>query len=330
MGTYVKASSESAADAGDRANDALRIDGREIRAKVVGEGANLGVTQRARIEYALGGGRINTDAIDNSAGVDTSDHEVNLKILLNAAVIAGDLTLKQRNQVLRERTDDVAGHVLRDNYLQGLALSLAEAQAAERLDAEARLMHAMEKAGKLDRTVEFLPDDSVVAQRRAQERGLVRPEHAVLMAYVKNTLAHELTATDLPDDPHPKEDLFAYFPPALVERFRPQIEATPLSRHWASALARPYQPRRRLNTPAGWRLGGKSAFPWRSRSALPSSTSWSQPSISSSSRSQCEPMSPSSAAGSSRSARASAWISCAWPRASSRLTPPGASLRSAP
>jgi glutamate dehydrogenase len=230
IGTYIKASSESHGDAGDRANDAVRIDATRIRAKVVGEGANLGVTQRARIEYALAGGRINTDAIDNSAGVDTSDHEVNLKILLNAAVASGDLTMKQRNQTLRERTDDVAAHVLRDNYLQGLALTLAEAQSAERLDAEARLMHAMEKAGKLDRAVEFLPDDTAIAQRRAQERGLVRPEQAVLMAYVKNTLAHELTATDLPDDPQLKQDLFAYFPPALVERFRPQIETHRLRR----------------------------------------------------------------------------------------------------
>ncbi|HKF71721.1 MAG TPA: NAD-glutamate dehydrogenase [Stellaceae bacterium] len=230
IGTYIKASTESHGDAGDRGNDAIRIDATQIRAKVVGEGANLGVTQHARIEYALKGGRINTDAIDNSAGVDTSDHEVNLKILLNAAVSAGDLTMKQRNQTLRERTDDVAAHVLRDNYLQGLALTLAESQAAERLDAEARLMREMEKVGKLDRAVEFLPDESVVAQRRAAERGLVRPEHAVLMAYVKNTLAHELTATDLPDDPHLKTDLLAYFPPALVERFRPQIEAHRLRR----------------------------------------------------------------------------------------------------
>ncbi len=230
IGTYIKASTEGHADAGDRANDPVRIDAPQIRAKVVGEGANLGVTQRARIEYALRGGRINTDAIDNSAGVDTSDHEVNLKILLNAAVTAGDLTMKQRNQTLRERTDDVAGLVLRDNYLQGLALTLAGAQATERLDAEARLMRDMEKAAKLDRAVEFLPDDGVIAQRRAADRGLVRPEHAVLMAYVKNTLAHELTATDLPDDPHLKEDLFAYFPPALVERFKPQIEAHRLRR----------------------------------------------------------------------------------------------------
>jgi glutamate dehydrogenase len=230
IGTYIKASTESQAEAGDRANDSVRIDARQIRARVVGEGANLGVTQRARIEYALGGGRINTDAIDNSAGVDTSDHEVNLKILLNAAVASGDLTTKQRNQTLRERTDDVAAHVLRDNYLQGLALTLAEAQAAERLDAEARLMRAMEKAGKLDRAVEFLPDDTVLAQRGGLGRGLVRPEHAVLMAYVKNTLAHELTATDLPDDPQLKDDLLAYFPPALVERFRPQIETHRLRR----------------------------------------------------------------------------------------------------
>src|SRR5262249_46607821 len=152
-------------------------------ARVVGEGANLGVTQRARVEYALKGGRINTDAIDNSAGVDTSDHEVNLKVLLNAAVAAGDLTMKQRNQPLREHADDVAALGRRDNYLQGFALTMAEAEAPQRIDAEARLMRALEKAGKLDRGVEFLPDDETMAQRAAQQIGLTRPEHAVLMAY---------------------------------------------------------------------------------------------------------------------------------------------------
>ncbi len=230
IGTYVKATSESHAEAGDRANDAVRINATEIRARVVGEGANLGLTQRGRVEYALAGGRINTDAIDNSAGVDTSDHEVNLKILLNASVAAGDLTMKQRNQVLGGLTDDVAALVLADNYLQGLALTLAQAQAAERLDAEARLMHTMEKVGKLDRAVEFLPDDHAIAARQAQGKGLTRPEQAVLMAYVKNNLAHDLVATDLPDDPHLKQDLVAYFPTSLAKRFGPQIETHRLRR----------------------------------------------------------------------------------------------------
>jgi len=230
IGTYIKASTETHADAGDRANDPVRINATKIKAKVVGEGANLGVTQRARIEYATCGGRINTDAIDNSAGVDTSDHEVNLKILLNAAVASGDLTLKQRNTVLREITDDVAGLVLRDNYLQGLALTLAQMQAADRLDAQARFMRALEKAGKLDRAVEFLPDDEALAERASGRRGLTRPELAVLLAYAKNTLAQDLDGTDLPDDPHLLADLEAYFPPKLVERFRPQIAGHRLRR----------------------------------------------------------------------------------------------------
>ena len=230
IGTYVKATTESQAEAGDRANDAIRINAPEIRARVVGEGANLGVTQRGRVEYALLGGRINTDAIDNSAGVDTSDHEVNLKILLNASVASGDLTMKQRNQTLRSLTDEVAGLVLADNYLQGLALTLAQAQAAERLDAEARLMHAMERAGKLDRAVEFLPDDQEIAARQNQGKGLTRPEQAVLLAYVKNNLAHDLVATDLPDDPHLRQDLVAYFPTALAKRFAAQIETHRLRR----------------------------------------------------------------------------------------------------
>jgi glutamate dehydrogenase len=230
IGTYVKASHESQADVGDRANDAVRIDAIAIRARVVGEGANLAVTQRGRVEYALKGGRINTDAIDNSAGVDTSDHEVNIKILLNAAVAAGDLTLKQRNDLLRRMTDDVAALVLRDNYLQGLALSLEEHERVGRFDRHVRVMRELERAGKLDRAVEFLPDDEVLHERAQARQGLTRPELAVLLAYVKTTLFDDLLESDLPDDPQLEEDLCGYFPPILVERFKPGILAHRLKR----------------------------------------------------------------------------------------------------
>ena len=167
----VKATDETHAEVGDRANDALRINGDELRAKVVGEGANLGVTQRGRIEARSGGGRINTDAIDNSAGVDTSDHEVNIKILLNEMVSAGDLTLKQRDKLLAEMTDEVGTLVLRDNYLQTAgAVSGAEAQAPALLDQQGRFMRALERAGQLDRGVEFLPRRRRSSRRAADRR----------------------------------------------------------------------------------------------------------------------------------------------------------------
>jgi glutamate dehydrogenase len=225
IGTYVKAKAERNADVGDRANDALRVDAEDLRATVVGEGANLGVTQRGRIAYALKGGRINTDAIDNSAGVDTSDHEVNIKILLDAVVAAGDLTVKQRNGLLHGTTDAVAELVLADNYLQGLALSLAEAQGPERLDQQIRVMRALERAGELDRAVEFLPGDEELAARAAAGQSLTRPELAVLMAYVKNSLAHQLAGSDIARDPQLERDLRGYFPPMLVERFGDAIPA---------------------------------------------------------------------------------------------------------
>ena len=230
IGTYVKASGESAADAGDRANDALRIDGKEIAARVVGEGANLGVTQRGRIEYALKGGRINSDAIDNSAGVDTSDHEVNLKILLNAVAAAGGLDRAGRDQQLAAMTDEVAALVLRDNYLQGEALSLAERQGVDVLDQQIRLMRSLERSGKLSRAIEFLPDDETLAARAASRIGLTRPELAVLLSYAKMTLDAELLPSALPDDPELVGDLLRYFPAPLVERYRPAIERHRLRR----------------------------------------------------------------------------------------------------
>jgi glutamate dehydrogenase len=224
IGTYVKASQESHADVGDRANDALRIDGREIAAKVVGEGANLGATQRGRIEYALKGGRINTDAIDNSAGVDTSDHEVNLKILLDAVVAAGGLDVAGRNRELASVTDEVAALVLRDNYLQGQALSLAETQGPDILDQQVRLMRRLERAGKLSRPIEFLPDDETLTARAAARIGLTRPELAVLLAYAKTTLYADLLESELPDDPALAGDLLLYFPQPFAVRHRPAIE----------------------------------------------------------------------------------------------------------
>jgi glutamate dehydrogenase len=223
IGTYVRASSETNAEVGDRANDALRITGEELRAKVVGEGANLGVTQRGRIEAAMKGVRINTDALDNSAGVDTSDHEVNIKILLNEAVQAGDLTMKQRDKLLVEMTDEVGQLVLRDNYLQSQALSIAEAQSFTLLDQQTRFMRALERSGKLDREIEFLPDDETVRQRLNLRIGLTRPEMAVLLAYAKNSIYDELLPSDLPDDPQLEDDLVKYFPSALRQSYKEQI-----------------------------------------------------------------------------------------------------------
>jgi glutamate dehydrogenase len=230
IGTYVKASTESTAEAGDRANDALRIDGREIGAKVVGEGANLALTQRGRIEYALAGGRLNTDAIDNSAGVDTSDHEVNIKIGAGAMLASGKLKADKRNAFLATMTDAVGSLVLEDNYLQTLALSIAEAEAPALLDEHARLMRSLERAGKLDRAIEYLPDDETLAQRAAAKRGLTRPELAVLLAYAKNAIYAELLTTDLPDEPELEEELLAYFPRQMVQLSQADLKAHRLRR----------------------------------------------------------------------------------------------------
>jgi len=230
IGTYVKAPHESHIEVGDRANDALRIDGDKVRAKVVGEGANLAVTERGRVAYALAGGRINTDAIDNSAGVDMSDHEVNIKILLDRAIASGVLAAPEREPLLAGMTDDVAGLVLRDNYLQGEALSVAEARGVAMLDRQIRLMRDLERSGRLDRALEFLPDDESIAARAAQRRGLVRPELAVLLAYAKMALYGELLASDLPDAVELEGELRSYFPAALRDRLAAQIAAHPLHR----------------------------------------------------------------------------------------------------
>src|SRR6185436_10762853 len=219
-----KASWEDQAAARDRANDAIRINGNELRVRVVGEGANLGFTQNGRIEYALLEGRINTDAIDNSAGVDTSDHEVNIKILLYDAIARGELAgIEERNRILAEMTDDVARLVLRDNYEQTQAISVVHTQGEALLDGQARFMRALEKAGKLNRAVEYLPDDETIAERHTQHIGLTRPELAVLLAYAKLALYEELLKSDLPDDPQLVDDLVLYFPDELQVRFRDAI-----------------------------------------------------------------------------------------------------------
>jgi glutamate dehydrogenase len=219
IGTYVKASAETHADAGDKANDSVRVDASELRCRVVGEGGNLGLTQRARIEYSLGGGRVNTDAIDNSGGVDCSDHEVNIKILLNSVVADGDLTEKQRNQLLADMTEAVAALVLKDNYEQTETLSMSETQAASMLDVHGRLIRSLEQSGKLDRALEALPSDEEIAERKREHGALARPELATLLAYSKIYLYTELLDSDVPEDPYLSAELEAYFPPPLRERF---------------------------------------------------------------------------------------------------------------
>ncbi|MET8681470.1 NAD-glutamate dehydrogenase [Streptomyces sp. NPDC004647] len=236
IGTYVKASTETHADVGDKANDAIRVDGQDLRVKVVGEGGNLGLTQLGRIEFARSGGpggaggKINTDAIDNSAGVDTSDHEVNIKILLNKVVEDGDMTVKQRNKLLAEMTDEVGALVLRNNYAQNIALANAVAQAPSLLHAHQRFIRRLERDGRLDRDLEFLPTDRQIRERLGSGRGLTQPELAVLLAYLKITVAEELITTDLPDDPYLQRLLHAYFPKALNERFVEHIDNHALRR----------------------------------------------------------------------------------------------------
>ena len=237
IGTYVKSSRESQADAGDRANDAIRINGDEVRARVIGEGGNLGCSQLGRIEYARQGGRINTDFIDNSAGVDTSDHEVNLKILLGLAIQRGELTLDERNQLLEECASDVVGHVLYDNYLQAQILSQELAISTQRIENYEDLMIQLEEEGELERDVEFLPGADEMQQRRSGGEGMYRPELAVLLAYAKRWIAAELLDSDLPDSPYLAVDLARYFPAKVVERFGTLMAEHPLRRELIATIA---------------------------------------------------------------------------------------------
>jgi len=230
IGTYIKATDQRDAEVGDKANDAIRLNACDLRAKVIGEGANLGVTQGGRIEFARSGGIINTDAIDNAAGVDCSDHEVNFKILLGAAESDGLLTDDERNKLLEEMTDNVSSLVLRNNYMQTLALSLATASAGEDLDSHRRFMQALERQDRLDRDVEQLPNDEKLEELALAGEGLTSPELAVLMAYSKNTLFDSIVESTIPDGDDLLQDLIEYFPDAIQEKFAPCISSHQLRR----------------------------------------------------------------------------------------------------
>jgi len=236
IGTYVKASTESHAEVGDRSNDSVRVNANQLRCKIVGEGGNLGLTQRARIEFSLNGGRVNTDFIDNSAGVDSSDREVNIKILLGAAEESGRMTRKQRNKLLVEMTDEVAKFVLRNNYLQTQSISMMEARARERLDETARLITNLEKTGLLDRDLEFLPDEVEIDERRQRKQGLTRPELAVILSYAKIDLYEGLDGSDQALDDFLTTDPQRYFPPVLRRRFQEFIPDHRLSRQILATL----------------------------------------------------------------------------------------------
>jgi len=230
IGTYVKSSSEPQSAAGDKANDALRADGLDLRARVVGEGGNLGFTQLGRVEYARNGGHLNTDAIDNSAGVDTSDHEVNLKILLNRSVASGAISRDERNALLASVTDDVGALVLRDNYEQNVLLGMARKLSPALVNVHQRFIHDLEKAGELDRAIEFLPSDREIVQREADGLGLFSPENAVLVAYSKMTLTQHIEDSTLPDEPWFHRALADYFPRSIAERFADDLANHPLHR----------------------------------------------------------------------------------------------------
>ena len=224
IGTYVKSTGENHVDVGDRANNGLRVNGAELRTKMVGEGGNLGMTQRGRIEAALHGVLLNTDFIDNSAGVDTSDHEVNIKILLGALVKRGEMNMEQRNELLASMTDEVGELVLNDNYRQNQAISLMESMSAARLGSFGHFIRTLEAQGLLDRAIEFLPSDAELTDRKARGQGLTRPELSVLLSYDKIVIFNQLLDSDVPEDPHLSRELVRYFPKALQERYSAEME----------------------------------------------------------------------------------------------------------
>lgn len=230
IGTYVKAHSESHGDVGDKANDNLRVNGRELRVKVIGEGGNLGVSQLGRIEFAQHGGRLNTDFIDNSAGVDCSDREVNIKIALNALVKNRTLSEAERNSVLESMTDEVAQLVLQNNARQTQAISLVSGDATDHLDDYRRFMEYLEEKGSLDRAIEFLPDNDTLKERRAAGNGLTRPELSLLLSYSKHDLKAALLNSTQIDDDYFERALFSAFPPSLVEHYADALRQHPLRR----------------------------------------------------------------------------------------------------
>jgi glutamate dehydrogenase len=236
IGTYVKATSESHADAGDRANDGVRVDAPQLRARVVAEGGNLGLTQAARIEYALAGGLVNTDFIDNSAGVDTSDHEVNIKILLQGRVDAGELLPEARGELLQEMTGEVATLVLRQNYQQNRVLAIARAQSPQMLHVHSRYLRKLERDRRIRRRLESLPGDREIAERRSAGLGLTVPEFAVLLAQAKISAVQQVLASDLPDDPYFRSVLADYFPAPLRSAYGQLMDSHPLRREIITTL----------------------------------------------------------------------------------------------
>jgi glutamate dehydrogenase len=230
IGTYVKASTESHSDVGDRSNDAVRIDATELHCKVVGEGGNLGLSQLGRIEFARRGGRLNTDFIDNSAGVNCSDVEVNIKIVLNGAMRAKEITRAARDRLLQQMTDEVAALVLRNNYLQGQAISTGEFQSRSRLAESASVIRALERSGDLNRALEFLPSEEEIAERRKAGEGLTRPELAIVLAYGKIWLYKALINSNVPEDPYLSGELIRYFPAPLRQRFALRLKRHRLRR----------------------------------------------------------------------------------------------------
>ena len=228
IGTYVKSTKESHLAVGDRANDALRINGCELKAKIVGEGGNLGLTQLGRIEFAANGGRINTDAIDNAGGVDCSDNEVNIKILLNSLVQNGDLTVKQRNKLLHDMTEEVGDLVIEDCYRQTHSLSVTAMRGVNELKEQVRFIHELERTGKLDRALEFIPDDEEIADRLTKNKGLTQPELAVLLAYSKMVLKEDLVHPEITDNPYHNKLLITAFPQQLQDKYQEQMQLHPL------------------------------------------------------------------------------------------------------
>jgi glutamate dehydrogenase len=259
IGTYVKATTESHADVGDRSNDNLRINANELRCKVVGEGGNLGLTQRGRIEFSLNGGRVNTDFIDNSAGVDTSDREVNIKILLSDVAKKKGMSREKRNELLASMTDDVAEFVLRNNYMQTQALSMSEVRSLERIDEIGRVITGLERSGLLDRDLEYLPDDVEIEERKARKRGMTRPELAVVLSYAKIEVYNALTSHQATLEDFLKTHPMRYFPEVLRRRYTefipthrlsPQILATLIANDIVNRMGPAFVKRVQLDTGA--------------------------------------------------------------------------------